>query len=508
MIPLITLRGALADPALLGNSMPGPTFLPMQTLLIAGMGETLTDDERVIFTRLTGRPREPQRRVNELVIIKGRRAGGSLAMGKVIIPYLGGLCRWPALTGGERGVLLVLAQDQRTADQILDYAEDAFRASPMLSQLVEGRVQRTLRLTNGIDIEVRAADRRRLRGLTFVGVVADEFAHWPTDEWSANPDTEILNAVRPGLATTNGMSFLITSPYARRGEAWNIHKNDFGPNGNPLTLVAQGASRVFNSSLPQSFIDREYERDPAAAAAEYGAEFRLDVESFVSQEVVAAATVPGRFELPPISGVRYVAFTDPSGGSSDSMTLGIAHAEDDLVILDVTREVTPPFSPDVVVSDFAVLMKRYRIPSVTGDRWGGEFVREQFEKRGITYRLSEKVKSDIYRELLPLLNSGRIALLDLPRLANQLVGLERRTARGGRDSIDHAPKGHDDVINAVAGALVEAASGHAPMVIAPEVMARIHRNRTMRQRFEQAGIDRNEYRSQYQWGGRGRVFFQ
>jgi hypothetical protein len=34
------------------------------------------------------------------------------------------------------------------------------------------------------------------------------------------------------------------------------------------------------------------------------------------------------------------------------------------------------------------------------------------------------------------------------RLVAQIVGLERRTARGGRDSIDHAPGAHDDVANA------------------------------------------------------------
>jgi hypothetical protein len=43
--------------------------------------------------------------------------------------------------------------------------------------------------------------------------------------------------------------------------------------------------------------------------------------------------------------------------------------------------------------------------------------------------------------------------LDVPRLHAQLVGLERRTARGGRDSIDHAPGAHDDLANAAAGAL-------------------------------------------------------
>jgi Bifunctional DNA primase/polymerase, N-terminal len=37
---------------------------------------------------------------------------------------------------------------------------------------------------------------------------------------------------------------------------------------------------------------------------------------------------------------------------------------------------------------------------------------------------------------------------------HQMVGLERRAARGGRDTIDHGRGGHDDVCNAVAGAVV------------------------------------------------------
>src|SRR5262249_52006094 len=65
---------------------------------------------------------------------------------------------------------------------------------------------------------------------------------------------------------------------------------------------------------------------------------------------------------------------------------------------------------------------------------------------------AELAKSDIYRELLPALNRGRVELLDVPRLVSQLVGLERRTSRGGRDSIDHAPGGHDDPCKPAAGA--------------------------------------------------------
>jgi hypothetical protein len=45
------------------------------------------------------------------------------------------------------------------------------------------------------------------------------------------------------------------------------------------------------------------------------------------------------------------------------------------------------------------------------------------------------------------------------KLVHQLVGLERRTSRGGRDSIDHAPGGHDDLANSVAGVADVISSG-------------------------------------------------
>jgi hypothetical protein len=65
--------------------------------------------------------------------------------------------------------------------------------------------------------------------------------------------------------------------------------------------------------------------------------------------------------------------------------------------------------------------------------------------------------------LLPLLNAGRIVLPKSDRLANQIVGLERRVARSGRDSIDHGPGGHDDLVNAVAGAADLAAVRREPV---------------------------------------------
>jgi hypothetical protein len=120
------------------------------------------------------------------------------------------------------------------------------------------------------------------------------------------------------------------------------------------------------------------------------------------------------------------------------------------------RERIPPFSPFDVVDEFSELLKNYRITKVVGDQYGGEFVKEPFRKHGIAYEVSKQVKSDLFRDLLPLLNSGRIMLPRHDRLVAQIVGLERRVSRGGKDSIGHPPHGHDDVANAVAGAVVAA----------------------------------------------------
>ena len=304
-----------------------------------------------------------------------------------------------------------------------------------------------------------------MRGYTLLACVCDEIAFWRSED-SANPDKEIIAGVRPGLASIpSSLLLCISSPYARRGALWNTYSRHLGRDDSPI-LVWQAASRSMNPSLPQSVVDQAMEEDEASARAEYLAEFRKDVESFVNLEALNACVVQGRQELVP-GRFSYFGFTDPSGGSSDSMTLGIAHEHRreggaaNTFVLDLVRERRPPFSPDDVVREFAETLKRYGIEKVEGDRYAGEWPRERFRQHGIEYETSERSKSEIYREMLPLLNSSRVDLLDSPRLISQLLNLERRTGSTGRDIIDHPPNAHDDVINAAAGALL-AAAGPTP----------------------------------------------
>jgi len=179
------------------------------------------------------------------------------------------------------------------------------------------------------------------------------------------------------------------------------------------------------------------------------------VESFVSREAVEALVSPGLRERAPLPAVQYRAFVDPAGGGGqDSFTLAISHREKDARVLDLIREYRPPFNPSEVVADMCETLKSYRVSRVSGDKYAGEWPAEAFAKKAVTYEPCGTAKSDIYKNSLPLINTGKLRLLDVPRLVNQLCALERRTARGGRDSIDHPPKAHDDVANSAMGALV------------------------------------------------------
>jgi hypothetical protein len=447
------MRRALSDPALLGKALAGESWRAWRVLLVASMGEALDDDERAIFQRLTGREREPIERVDELLAVVGRRGGKSRACATLVV-YLACLVDYSnVLASGERPVCLCLAPTSKQAAIVLSYVAGIIEESHLLASLVKNRTAESIDLTNDVTIEIRAASFRSLRGVTAIAAVCDEICFWRTDDGSANPDVEILDALRPSLLTTGGPVVAISSPYARRGAAFETWSRHFGEKGDPCILVAQGASRDLNPTLPQAVIDRAMERDPAAASAEYLGQFRSDLEQFLSLDVVRSCVEAGVFERPPVWGITYAGFVDPSGGSSDSFTAAIAHREGDRLVLDAVREIRPPFSPADATGELASSFRSYKVSTIRGDRYAGEWPREAFRKHGVTYETADRDRSGLYLELLPLINSRRVSLLDNPRLVAQLVGLERRTSRGGRDSIDHAPGAHDDLSNAVAGVL-------------------------------------------------------
>jgi hypothetical protein len=455
----LTLLDAIGDPRLFAPWFREPASWEAWRAFIASLfALPMSSEELAIYRQCTGRSEPPHDIASEAWLVCGRRAGKSFILALVAV-YLACFRDYRRyLAPGERGTILIIATDRKQSRVIFRFLRALLTQVPMLARMIERENRETFDLVNSVTIEIAVASFRSTRGYTLVAALCDEIAFWANED-AAEPDYEVLNALRPGMATIPGAMLLCaSSPYARRGALWDAWRRYFGKPDGPL--VWQAATRVMNPTVPQSVIDEAAERDPAHAAAEYGAQFRSDIEAFVSREVVEACISPGVHERPRMAGVRYVAFCDPSGGSSDSMTLAVAHREKDAgVILDCIRERKSPFSPDAVVQEFAATLKSYGLAKVTGDKYAGEWPRERFKVHGIAYEPAAKPKSDLYRDVLPLLNSKQLDLLDHERLRTQLIGLERRTARGGRDSIDHAPGAHDDIANAVAGVVTACKRG-------------------------------------------------
>ena len=473
MKPKVSMRKALSDPKVLGRALLAPSWFGWRVLLIAAAGEKLTSKERIEFKRLTGREREPGRPCRELICIFGRRAGKTLAI-STFDCWIAACCDYrDVLARGEVGVALLISRDQRAAKIALDYIDGILRDSPVLSSLIVNRTADTIELSNRINIEVRPCNRVSVRGPTYISVIADEVAHWFTSTDFANPDVEILSSARPGLLTSAGPLLMVSSAYSKYGVLYDAFKKHYGPDGPPDILVAYGSSRDLNPSLPQAEIDRELEADPVRNRAEYLSEWRDDTAGFIPRDVVEACVGDYR-ELPPRDGVVYYCFLDAASGSEngDSYAIAISHKEGDQIIIDAVREVIPPFSPSTTVSDVLVpLCKRYRIAGkVWGDNYAGEYPKELVRKAGLYYDLWPQHKSELYRDpLLPLLNSKRITLPRIDRLVNQTCTLERSVKRSGRDEITHPSHGHDDLINAAAGAAAAARKAalteqHVPLV--------------------------------------------
>ncbi len=455
----MTIIEAWHDPELFGPQFKDVSWEAWRTVLKAVFALPMDESDRALFTQLTGRQTPPTVQATEVWWCFGRRGGKSRIVALIAVFLACFRSYEQYLSAGERGILMIVATDRKQAQVIYKYVLGFLESAPMLAAMIERQDSESIDLSNRITIQIQTASFRSIRGFTVIALLADEIAFWKSED-STSPAEDILASVRPAMSTIPH-AFLIglSTPYRRSGPLWEAYRRHYGKDDSPV-LVFQADSRTMNPCVPQSVIDQAYVDDPINASAEYGAIFRSDVGTFLDPDVVARAVEPGRYERPPqytIQGeyVKYCAFVDPSGGRGDAFTMAIGHLEGDRVVVDVLRGAVPPFDPSTVVTDFARVLKAYRCHDITGDKYAGEWVVEAFRKAGIVYRSSDLSKSDLYLEALPLFAQGAVALLDHKKLIMELLGLERRTSRSGKDQVDHGPgqHSHDDHANAVAGVM-------------------------------------------------------
>ena len=365
--------------------------------------------------------------------------------------------------------MLCLAVDREQAKILLNYVRSYFTDIEFLRDMIQRETANGFELNNGVDVTIATNSFRAIRGRPVLCAVLDECAFW-RDEVSANPDEETYRALRPALARVPGSMLLgITSPYRKSGLAYGKWAKFYGRDDNDV-LVIQAPSRTLNPTLDQAEIDKDILEDPARMRAEWFAEWRDDVGGWLELETIEAAVDRSVTVRPPLPNLYYRSGVDASGGRHDSFTCAIAHDEKDgTSVLDRVVEVKPPFNPTSATEQVAATLKQYRLHNTVGDRYAAEWVVDAFQKCGIRYQHSERDRSQIYLDTLPLFTSGRVRLLDNKRLITQFASLERRTGPLGKDRVNHGPNGHDDICNAAALALIT--KGRQMMIITAGMLA-------------------------------------
>ncbi len=453
-----SLYEAMLDTDLFGRTFGGPTFKAWRTVAKILDALPLEPDELELYRSITGRDEPAHSAFSEAYLIKPRRSGGTL---------FGAACGVHAalkdyrdkLGPGEVATVALIASDRRQARQLMNYSKGLIEDSPMIAAEVSSITAESITFVHRVVLEVHVGSFRSTRGYSYACVLLDELAFYRSDD-SANPDLELVRAVRPGLANLGGRLLGFSSPHSRRGHLWEMHRSHYGQRSDVLVIKAGGP--VLNPTISADFIERARAEDPIAARSEWDAEFREDIAQFLDDELIDRAVSQGRKELPYVAGRNYVAFTDSSGGRHDAFTIAIAHGETAKIaqvegtkaVLDRLLIQPAPFEPEIIVQRFAEQLRAFGLGRVTGDRYGAEWVAASFRRYGIAYDACDLDKSALYVECLPLFTQNRVELLDIPKLLTELRLLERRPRPGGRgDFVDHPPRGTDDAANAAMGAL-------------------------------------------------------
>jgi len=251
----VTILDAIADPHLFAPWFKQKaTWRAWQAFLAALFALPMTPEQLAVYQRCTGRTEPPDAPASEGWLVCGRRAGKSFTLA-VIAVFLACFRDWqPYLAPGERATVMVIATDRKQARVIFRYTSALLSGVPMLARMIERETVEAFDLSNSVSIEVQAASYRSTRGYTIVAALCDEMAFWPTDN-AAEPDYEILAALRPGMATIPGAMLLCaSSPYARRGALWDAHRRHYGKNGEVLVRMRRECPALTQPRPPVRFV--------------------------------------------------------------------------------------------------------------------------------------------------------------------------------------------------------------------------------------------------------------
>jgi hypothetical protein len=449
-----------------------PGLLNDQTLSVAQRavlksiyGLELNSEELEIYQRATGRSEYVNSEQTESTLIAGRRSGKTSKIGALIAIYEA--FRDHHLTRGDRAYVMLIAPVKNQAKTAMRFIRAYLNSSPLLKQYVARERSEEVELTNGIIIACYPCSYSTVRGPSVVCAICDEMAFWHHKETAANPEEEVLAALRPAMATFPTSKLIkISTPFRKEGVLWR----EFQQRAELDHLVWQLSSPEMNPTLQPSVLERERKRDEEKFRREYLAEFTDQIAAWVVPEVLDPCIVRDRIELPHVENAAYVIAVDPAFVHNDFALAVLHQTADGPVVVDCVEHWAgtkqAPLAYEWVCETIARIANEYGIREVIGDQYCAAVIKQHFDKLGIHYSeftFGLHTRADLFGNLRHLLVQRKIELRDNPVLLRQLRALEERRAPNGNIDIRPSYGQKDDVAVAVALGAYELAKRLPPV---------------------------------------------
>ncbi len=438
----------------------------------------------------------PDRKIKELCLVCGRRAGKS-TIGACVASYeiyklikLGA----PATKYGKpiqsKIYIINAAPDPDLAGKVFGFAKTAIDHCPFLKNRIAHSTQEYFDLYTDEDIEngknqasivflTGGCSSNTLRSNDAILVSMDEMAFFLSNGGRFSGD-EVYDALVPSCKSFkgDGKVLCMSSPYARYGKFYQIY--NFGMSEeNSQTLVFQCYSTMMNAEMfSDDELKVEKKRNPKKFSREYGAQFSDSVSSWVDDEAEFMKCVD-KFYIPPKNGkygTKYYLGAD-LGGKIDGVAISVVHEEDGIYALDYA-DVWFSGSSDIwdidssfykncdkykslnkigskeVVYELERVIKTFGIKEGVYDQWCGSAMEDHFLNAGINcltqYNFTASASSEMYEVVKRLYSDGMVKLYDHPVLIQEVLMLEAELSgdRTGKKTVVEAPNIpgiHDDI---------------------------------------------------------------
>lgn len=458
---------------------------------------------------------EPGRQLRNLWLALGRRSGKSemVALVKTYEIYrlirIGNPQAYYGLPAGENIQFIVVSVEETTAELIykkmLGYIQGCTFFQPYLARNTTevvtfqtpedvkrfGSYADDEKAKASIEVTFHSSRGRGLRGPGNLIVALDEIAHF-VEEGASSAKT-VYDAITPSTATfsqkdplnkeraigdVEGRVLAISSPLGQSGffyEQYQLAMRGGAAGSNDLAI--QAPSWEVNPTVPASFYEEKYAKDPATFFTEYGAEFSNRTRGWIEVREDLLACVVN--EMRPMQrgmpmGIYYCGVD--VGLSPDGTAIAIGHLDPDRnIVVDVVDGIIAGqgnyaqqlrLDFDEAADWIFGYSQRFSIAEGICDQWSGAIFEQAMLKRGLNQikrvNMTPVIKSQIWRNFKDWMIDGRLVLYDWPKPTDRPEGhceyieelLDLQVEYKSKYLIDvFAPKTpgkHDDMSDALA----------------------------------------------------------